>query len=439
MSDFQPDTNNPQQPIAFCQNCGKSLDNDTVRKVGNAVYCEPCLAAKIATPPPSPGDPTRPYSNVYAGVPVGSVNGPAGAPPIYTPSTPNPGLAALLGLIPGVGAMYNEQYAKGVVHLIIFALLVSFSHITGIFVLFVFGWIAYMSIEAHHTAQARRDGTPLPNPFGLNDIGERMGFGSAWPGADPTTAVRDAVNTAADHINAATAGFQRPPIVTPPPAGSPWTAPASSQPYAQTYTQPTAYPNPNPGPQATYPYTNIPYTPVSTAVPPYVPPYIPPAPTATRFPAGAIVLIGLGTFFLLSSLHVFNAIPGEALIGVILIAIGAWIFFRRMTDTGQTIAPDGSQMYQLRVLRALRGSLWLIAPGILWLLDAFQILRFSYTWPALIILAGVMMIISRMIFSSAATAAFYAEPTSTPSTPSQPVPPAEVGSITPTEPHEGGN
>ena len=452
MSDFQPDTNtNP--PVAFCQNCGKSLDNDTVRKVGSAVFCEPCLAAKISGAPPTPGYSTG-YTPGYTPVNAGPAN--PGAPPAdtvwqwgagmpkgWTPGTrPNPGLAALLGLIPGVGAMYNEQYAKGVVHLIIFALLVSFSHITGIFVLFVFGWIAYMSIEAHHTAQARRDGTPLPNPFGFNDIGERMGFGTAWPGVNPAAAARDAVNTVADHINTAGAGFQqRPPIVTPPPAGSPWGAPVESQPYAQ----PTAYSNPNP---TTYPYTNIPYTPVSTPGSPYaapyaapyatqpIPPFVPPAPVPARFPVGAVVLIGLGVFFLLSTLGLFSAVPGEALFAIILIGIGAWIFFHRMTETGQTLANDGSSGYQFRLFRALKGSIWLATLGLLWLLDAFHILRFSYTWPALIILAGVMMIISRTVYASAAANAYYAEPIVPPAPAPQPATQSEP---THSDTHEGGN
>ena len=42
-----------------------------------------------------------------------------------------------------------------------------------------------MAIEAYHTAKARRDGTPLPNPFGLNDLSERLGFGKAWPSGVP--------------------------------------------------------------------------------------------------------------------------------------------------------------------------------------------------------------------------------------------------------------
>jgi len=60
----------------------------------------------------------------------------------------------------------------------------------GIFGLFIAGWVCYQVIEAHHTAKARRDGTPLPNPFGLNDLSERLGFGKAWPSAG-TTASHD--------------------------------------------------------------------------------------------------------------------------------------------------------------------------------------------------------------------------------------------------------
>jgi len=114
-----------------------------------------------------------------------------------------------------------------------------------------------------------------------------------------------------------------------------------------------------------------------------------------------------------------------------------------MTETGHTIADDGSSNYQFRLFRALKGSIWLAALGFLWLLDAFHVLRFSYTWPALIILAGVMMIVSRIIYSSAAAAAYYAEPPYTPGAPSQTVPPSEPGSTTNTttgtDTHEGGN
>src|ERR1700683_2515553 len=121
--------------------------------------------------------------------------------------------------------MYNGQYAKGVVHLIVFAILVSLADEHGIFGLFIAGWVCYQVIEAHHTAKARRDGTPLPNPFGFNDIGDRMGFTS---GPDIAAAARDAAQAAAASFNAAAAGFNRPAPGTPPPptqAATGWGAP----------------------------------------------------------------------------------------------------------------------------------------------------------------------------------------------------------------------
>ena len=130
-------------------------------------------------PGPNAGVPPPGYTSYrgYAGAPVA-------APP---PGGPVPALAALLGLIPGVGAMYNGQFAKGLAHLAIFAVLVSLAdHVNGIFGLFVAGWVFYQAFEAYHTARARRDGLPLPNAFGLNDIGERLGLGKNWPNQSAT-------------------------------------------------------------------------------------------------------------------------------------------------------------------------------------------------------------------------------------------------------------
>ena len=165
---------------AFCQHCGKPVCSECVRNVGSSIFCEPCLAARVGATAPPVGFPYPGYPQT--GVPP--------APPPIGAGEPSPGLAALLGFIPGVGAMYNGQYAKGIVHLMVFAVLVSLADdVNGIFGLFIAGWICYMVIEAHHTACARRDGTPLPNPFGLNDLSERLGFGKAWPGSAPNAAV----------------------------------------------------------------------------------------------------------------------------------------------------------------------------------------------------------------------------------------------------------
>jgi len=79
----------------------------------------------------------------------------------------SPGLALFLGMIPGVGAIYNGQYAKGLVHAVVFGVLCSIgdaaSH-TGsefVFVMMAFAWWAYMVFEAYHTARKRRFGEPV--------------------------------------------------------------------------------------------------------------------------------------------------------------------------------------------------------------------------------------------------------------------------------------
>src|ERR1700693_2082410 len=104
-----------REHTAFCQNCGKPVCQECTRVVGSAVFCEPCLAAKLAgaTAPPN-ASPSGSYGT-SDGV-NSTMNGVM--PPPRRPGDPSPGLATLLGFIPGVGAMYNGQYAKGVVHLV---------------------------------------------------------------------------------------------------------------------------------------------------------------------------------------------------------------------------------------------------------------------------------------------------------------------------------
>ncbi len=83
------------------------------------------------------------------------------------PVQTSPGLAFLLGLIPGVGAIYNGQYVKGLVHALIFGLLIAMLNgvdetagapLLGI-VLAAFYF--YMPFEAYHTAKKRLMGVPV--------------------------------------------------------------------------------------------------------------------------------------------------------------------------------------------------------------------------------------------------------------------------------------
>lgn len=137
---------------AFCRTCGKALCENCKRDVMGAIYCEPCIAARLqAAPAVLPGQPA---------VAAAAVS-----------NAPSPGIAMLLGFIPGVGAMYNGQFIKAVVHVVIFVMLViATSNISLIFLLLVFFWEFYMAFDAYKTAQAKMLGLPLPDPLGLDKL-----------------------------------------------------------------------------------------------------------------------------------------------------------------------------------------------------------------------------------------------------------------------------
>jgi hypothetical protein len=50
-------------------------------------------------------------------------------------------------------------------------------------------WVLYQSFEAFHTAKASRDGLPLPDPFGLNEVGSWLNWaGTAGAGGNSKAA-----------------------------------------------------------------------------------------------------------------------------------------------------------------------------------------------------------------------------------------------------------
>jgi TM2 domain-containing membrane protein YozV len=76
-------------------------------------------------------------------------------------------VAFLLGWIPGVGAIYNGQYLKGLVHAVIFGLLISLVNASDgtasqpFLVMTMIGFIFYMPFEAYHTAKKHQLGLPV--------------------------------------------------------------------------------------------------------------------------------------------------------------------------------------------------------------------------------------------------------------------------------------
>ena len=309
--------------VGFCQDCGKPLTPATARIVGTGVFCEPCLAARVGATTQASGYATVPP---YTTVP----------PPVAVAGEPSPMMAAILGFIPGVGAMYNGQFAKGIVHLAIFAVLVSLAdNVNGIFGLFVAGWIFYMVFEAYHTAIARRDGFPLPNAFGFNDIGERMGFGRSW----------GTMGTARPAGPDASQPPTAPPAAGPIPSSA--SVPANAPPMGTApdwvgYIPPTAFGGPPPVPpaaaaQATPPWGHASYTPIYTGA--QQPPYgnyvqqgteLPLELESHRFPTGALWLIGLGVVILAANLLPDWRFTGRWWPPVLFAGLAVWTFSRRL-------------------------------------------------------------------------------------------------------------
>jgi TM2 domain-containing membrane protein YozV len=83
----------------------------------------------------------------------------------------SPVLAFLLGFIPGLGAIYNGEYNKAIIHIVVFgAIILGIASDLGeglqnllIFALVIFPF--YMAIDAMRSAKARATGQPMGDPF----------------------------------------------------------------------------------------------------------------------------------------------------------------------------------------------------------------------------------------------------------------------------------
>jgi len=153
--------NHPETPAeAYCRTCGKPMCAECKRTSQGVIYCDEHMPVAAAVPPPPE---------------------PAYTPPPVADSSVMPGLAAFLGFIPGVGAIYNGQYAKGLVHAVIFGLIVSImnsgatDNMEPLFGLLLTAFIFYMVFEAYHTARRRRAGEPVDEFSSLVDLRGRPG------------------------------------------------------------------------------------------------------------------------------------------------------------------------------------------------------------------------------------------------------------------------
>ena len=227
----------------------------------------------------------------------------------------HPVLAGLLGFIPGVGAMYNGQYIKALAHVLIFAVFVSLSDKSFVFALLLAAWIFYQVFDAAQTAKARRDGLPLPNPFGLNDLGTKLGM-APTPGAAPYVA---------GFAPGPAAGG---PPVTPDPVTGQYPPSAPSQGFVQPPPYTASYGVPPPPP----PGAGTPSGPGAYPPPLYGAPGSLES-SEHKHPVGAVVLIVIGIVLLLQTLGVFEEEWISRAWPLAIIGVGAWLLYRRTRDT----------------------------------------------------------------------------------------------------------
>lgn len=267
-------TANPNDVVGYCRTCGKPLTESNKRDVYGVLYCEDCLAARV-----------------QGSIPTAATTSaqPAAAAGYYNPSAPNPGVATLLGFIPGVGAMYNGQVAKGLVHVGIFALLISLVNsvdntpLVPFFGIGIAGFYFYMIFDAYQTAKALRAGMAAPDHLRILQTLHGLGWRTD-AGMGPIPVVPVQPTTAPVDPAAAQAAYAAQPGYVAQPMAQPQVYAVAQEPACCDAEQ--------------------------------------------KIPVSAIVLIVLGTFFLFSTLGFVHL--GHFFFPILLIALGVWIAFRRL-------------------------------------------------------------------------------------------------------------
>ncbi len=142
-----------REAVGFCRNCGKAMCSDCTHPVKDVLYCEDCLAKILGHSVP----------------PVGALTQTTAPAPHVGAS---PGLAFVLGLsVPGLGAVYNGEYNKALVHIVVFAAMIvglssgASEGSTVMLALLLAGFIFYMAFDAMRTAQARNAGQTASDPL----------------------------------------------------------------------------------------------------------------------------------------------------------------------------------------------------------------------------------------------------------------------------------
>jgi len=320
-------THNDIAAVAFCRTCGKPLCGNCTRDVRGVIYCEPCLAARLEgtapaarfVPPQAP--PQTGYQQFMdQGLGLKVQPGPA--------SGPNPAIAGILaGFFPfGVGAVYCSQYAKGLAHLIVFAMLIFGADHAGkwdwLFGIGIAFFYVYQIIDAVRTAKALQMGQPAPDPLGL---GQTFSMGEKFDS---------------------------------------W-----------------------------------------------------------KLPIGAVFLIGLGVLFLLHTMGIMEY-GFERYWPLILIFLGGWMLYRNY-ERSRRVCNCGRCS-----TRYLMGPAMVLTTGFLLLFHTMDIADLERTWPAFLLVVGIVKLLQSSASSAGHVGPLRGAPPSVGQVPPQPSPPASSSGST---------
>jgi len=125
--------------VQFCSTCSRPLCAECAHQIKTKVYCQDCL--------------------------VRGAEWAAAVKDLRLP-TDSPKRAAVCSLIPGMGAVYNNQYLKALTYFSVFAALVILADdVHGVFGLGAFAFLVFTIFDSYRTAQVNaRARLELANP-----------------------------------------------------------------------------------------------------------------------------------------------------------------------------------------------------------------------------------------------------------------------------------
>ena len=112
-----------------CKACSKPLCSECAHKIKGKAYCQDCLVEGAE------------WAATFKGL-------------RFTPDAPR--RAAVCALIPGMGAVYNNEYLKAITYFAVFASLVMMGdRVNGVFGFGAFTFLVFTIFDAYRTAEAR--------------------------------------------------------------------------------------------------------------------------------------------------------------------------------------------------------------------------------------------------------------------------------------------